>query len=93
MTQIFYNKLTGDPAVFADDANISDWPDFQETKPTAAIALEKRTFRDTLLLETDWWGVSDLTMTDAQTTYRQALRDIPDQEGFPEDIVWPIKPE
>lgn len=25
-------------------------------------------------------------------TYRQALRDIPDQEGFPYDIVWPTKP-
>jgi hypothetical protein len=93
MTKIFYHKSDGNACVFDDDANISDWPDFQETKPTAAIALEKRTFRDTLLLETDWWGVSDLTMTDAQTTYRQALRDIPDQEGFPENIVWPIKPE
>lgn len=93
MTQIFYNKLTGDPAVFDDDANISDWPDFQETKPIAAVAQSERNFRDTLLCETDWWGVSDLTMTDAQTTYRQALRDLPDQEGFPENTVWPTKPE
>ena len=93
MDKIWYNKQTGDGAVCDDDANISNWPDFQETKPTAAVALEKRTFRDTLLLETDWWGASDLTMTDAQTAYRQALRDVPDQEGFPDTVTWPTKPE
>ena len=27
------------------------------------------------------------------TDYRQALRDIPEQEGFPFDVVWPINPE
>jgi len=52
-----------------------------------------RQYRNTFLAETDWWGVSDLTMTDAQTTYRQELRDISDQEGFPENIVWPVRPE
>jgi hypothetical protein len=26
------------------------------------------------------------------TTYRQALRDVPDQDGFPFDVVWPTKP-
>ena len=26
-------------------------------------------------------------------TYRQALRDIPNQEGFPTDVAWPAKPE
>ena len=30
------------------------------------------------LAECDWWGASDNTMTTAQTTYRQALRDLPD---------------
>ena len=51
-----------------------------------------RQYRDTFLVETDWWALTDLTMTDAQTAYRQALRDLPDQEGFPENIVWPTKP-
>jgi len=26
-------------------------------------------------------------------TYRQALRDVPQQAGFPDDVTWPMKPE
>jgi hypothetical protein len=52
-----------------------------------------RTDRNKRLTETDWWGASDLIMTDAQTAYRQALRDVPSQEGFPDNISWPTKPE
>ena len=51
-----------------------------------------RYIRDDLIAETDWWAVADRTMTDAETTYRQALRDIPAQEGFPTTITWPTKP-
>ena len=52
-----------------------------------------RIVRDTLLAATDVWALSDRTMTAEQTAYRQALRDIPDQAGFPTDITWPTKPE
>ena len=52
----------------------------------------EREKRNTLLAETDWWANSDVTMTDEQRAYRQALRDIPQQEGFPTNIVWPTKP-
>jgi len=48
--------------------------------------------RNTLITETDWWAASDRTMTAEQTAYRQALRDITDQAGFPTDITWPTKP-
>lgn len=51
-----------------------------------------RIVRDKLLAETDWWATSDRTMTAAQTQYRQDLRAITDQAGFPEDITWPTKP-
>lgn len=54
---------------------------------------EHRKKRDTLIAETDWWATSDRTMTAEQTAYRQALRDITDQAGFPADITWPTKPE
>jgi hypothetical protein len=54
---------------------------------------EHREKRNTLLSETDWWATSDRTMTTEQTAYRQALRDITDQAGFPTDITWPTKPE
>lgn len=53
----------------------------------------QREKRNKLLAETDWWAASDLTMTDAQTAYRQSLRVIPEQSGFPTDITWPTKPE
>ena len=49
--------------------------------------------RDNLIAATDWWATSDRTMTAEQTAYRQALRDITDQAGFPTDITWPTKPE
>jgi predicted glycosyl hydrolase (DUF1957 family) len=52
-----------------------------------------RIVRDTLLAATDVWALSDRTMTAEQTAYRQALRDITDQAGFPTDITWPTKPE
>jgi hypothetical protein len=47
--------------------------------------------RDALLLETDWWAMSDRTMTSDQTSYRQSLRDITTQSD-PDDITWPTKP-
>ena len=55
-------------------------------------AEEVRTQRDDLLAETDWWASSDLTMTAEQAAYRQALRDVPSQEGFPDTVTWPVKP-
>ena len=51
-----------------------------------------RVERDKKLAETDWWASSDLTMTTAQTNYRQALRDITDTYTSLSDVVWPTKP-
>ena len=48
--------------------------------------------RDRLITETDWWASSDLTMTSAQTTYRQALRDITSSATSLDDVTWPTKP-
>jgi len=47
--------------------------------------------RNELLAETDWMAGSDVTMTDAWKTYRQALRDLPAADGFP-DVDFPTKP-
>ena len=51
--------------------------------------------RDALLVETDWMGNSDVTMSDAWTTYRQALRDITTQTPSDDalsNITFPTKP-
>ena len=52
----------------------------------------ERDVRNTLLKETDYYALSDVTMSDAMKTYRQALRDVPAQSGFPNSITWPEKP-
>ena len=52
-----------------------------------------RLIRNKLLADTDWAGASDVTMSDAMRTYRQALRDIPQQPDFPNRFTIPVKPE
>lgn len=59
-----------------------------DTAKAASIRLE----RDSLLADTDWMALSDVTMSAEMTTYRQALRDITAQEGFPHSVTWPVKP-
>ena len=51
-----------------------------------------RNQRDQLLADTDWMGMSDVTMSTEWATYRQALRDVPSQAGFPNTITWPTEP-
>jgi len=59
----------------------------------AALEATERATRDNLLKATDHYGLSDVSMTEAMTAYRQALRDVPQQAGFPQTITWPTKPE
>ena len=63
-----------------------------DTANTATLAASERAKRDELLKETDHYGLSDVTMSTEMTTYRQALRDVPQQTGFPSTISWPEKP-
>jgi len=49
--------------------------------------------RNGILFASDWMGLSDVTMSDGWATYRQALRDVPEQAGFPDNVTWPTKPE
>ena len=51
-----------------------------------------RTQRDVKLAESDWMANSDVTMSSAWKTYRQALRDLPASESDPDDITWPTEP-
>ena len=51
-----------------------------------------RSKRYGLLKATDWWGVSDRIMSDAEKNYRQALRDLPANTSDPSDPTWPDKP-
>jgi hypothetical protein len=58
------------------------------------LASQIRQERNTLLSECDWTQVSDAPVNQtAWQTYRQALRDVTSQEGFPYSVTWPTKPE
>ena len=51
--------------------------------------------RNRLLAETDFYALSDVTMSDAMTTYRQDLRDLPSGKTTKADVdgaTWPTKP-
>jgi len=88
----------GDNTVATDaDGNVVSWDaSAVATKEVELITAYKlselRTERDRLIAATDWWASSDLTMTSAQTTYRQALRDITDNATSLDDVTWPTKP-
>jgi len=59
-------------------------------KASAAVRAE----RDRLLAASDWTQVKDAPVDQAAwAAYRQALRDISQQSGFPETVTWPSKPE
>ncbi len=57
-------------------------------------ATQNRTARNEKLAGTDFWGMSDMTMSAEMTTYRQALRDITTHSNWPnlEEGDWPTKP-
>jgi hypothetical protein len=63
----------------------------QRTKDRANLIREKRYY---LISESDWTQVADSPVNkEAWATYRQALRDVPQQAGFPWDVTWPVQPE
>lgn len=61
-------------------------------KSTEQIAAEIRSKRNALLKITDTHALADRTMTPEMVAYRQALRDVPNQNTFPTSVVWPIQP-
>ena len=90
-----------------------EWMDSSQTKPTETEVTNKiaaldaaeamkllRVERDARISKTDWRASSDLTLTDAWKTYRQALRDITTQtpkldSNYQLDltsVTWPTEP-
>jgi len=63
----------------------------------AEAATAARATRDGLIASCDWMAIkafeAGTTVSTEWATYRQALRDVSAQEGFPNDITWPEKPE
>ena len=75
----------------ARDAEEQAWSDGAFDREIADL----RSKRNRLLSATDFYALSDVTMSDDMTTYRQALRDLPSGLSTVEDVntvTWPTKP-
>ena len=75
---------------------INECPDWKIHLEKEVLSLDVRLERNKLLSDTDHLIQSDYPISDEKKqeikVYRQALRDIPQQDGFPDNIVWPDKP-
>ena len=92
-----YHNINGNKVQFtaeeetARDAEEQAWAD---AAPARALA-DLRDKRNRLLAETDYYALSDVTMSDDMKTYRQNLRDLPagkDTVAKCEGATWPTKP-
>lgn len=85
------------PTIFENGVEVeiteAQWQEMIVDSETDHLPQKHRSLRNALLAETDWWAVADRTMTQAEIDYRQALRDVPAQAGFPDNVTWPTKPE
>ena len=80
-------------SVIVSNAGLSEKDAIADSIPTTEQKWKRiRQDRNQLLKDTDWWASSDVTMSDAQTAYRKALRDLPASESNPDDIVFPDRP-
>jgi len=83
--------------MFADDAELGTKAEQEaayQTQLDDSAAERNRAERDRRIAETDFYALSDVTMSAEMTTYRQALRDITAHANWPHlnDDDWPTKP-
>ena len=83
----FNNVLSNDHYAAIVEAGIT--PSAYNSAETMDSIREKR---NRLLRDTDWQGMSDVTMSDAQKAYRKKLRDLPATNADPTKIVFPDAP-
>jgi hypothetical protein len=75
--------------------NVAEKTDEEIQEYNQGIANGNRSNRDFLLGTTDFYALSDVTMSDEMKSYRQLLRDLTTHKNWPhlEDSDWPTKPE
>ena len=92
-----YHNINGNKVQFtaeeetARDAEEKAWADGAVARAQANL----REKRNRLLAETDFYALSDVTLSDDMKTYRKDLRDLPagkDTVKKCEDATWPTKP-
>lgn len=93
------NKYVNGVLVALTQEEIEEWEvgaEQREADHIASQAQEIREQRNFLLQESDWTRMDDNQLSESDreswANYRQALRDISNQEGFPETVEFPTKP-
>lgn len=90
----WYSKYVLGP-IFTDneEATAAEQEAAYKAQKDATQAEAVRTDRNKRLSDTDWTQVADAPVDKAAwATYRQALRDVPSQAGFPWEVAWPAEP-
>lgn len=92
----WYTKYILGPVFVDGETTAAEQEAAYRAMKDAEFAKSARDSRDRLLAECDWVVVKSLESGQAVpsewATYRQALRDLPQQAGFPTSINWPVKP-
>ena len=91
----FTKYVVGPVFTDTEEATAAEQEAAYRTRIDEQVASSVRAQRDRLLAETDWVITkakeTGTNIPTAMKTYRQALRDVPTQEGFPHNITWPEK--
>lgn len=93
ITEAYHTELfNGQSAGKLISKNDSGYPILVDYPPPTAEQV--REARNGVLRTTDWTQAADVAQTTRESwaPYRQALRDIPQQDGFPENVIWPTPP-
>jgi len=92
----WYTKYILGPVFVDGETTAAEQESAYKAQKDAEFAANARARRDTLLSECDWVVIKSLESGKAipseWAAYRQALRDLPQQAGFPTSITWPVKP-
>ena len=92
-----YHNINGNQVQFTaeeETARDNEEAAWANAAPARALA-DLRSRRNRLLAETDFYALSDVTMSDDMKTYRQNLRDLPDGKDTVDkcnNVTWPTKP-
>lgn len=88
----WYTKYILGPVFTDGETTAAEQQAAYQAAKDAEQAKNVRAERDKKLAETDWRYRRDLTTTQEWDDYCQALRDVPNQAGFPWTITWPTQP-
>ena len=90
----WYTKYILGPIFTDGETTAAEQETAYKAMKDAEQAKSVRTLRTEKLKDCDWTQIADSTADKTVwATYRQALRDVPTQAGFPWTIVWPTQPE